>query len=117
MIAVNIGMPLLERKEITSLLSVSDQLTRILTVNNVNQSLKELTQDDLLITPDLGPVTASDFDRLADAAAAGEAAARQAVERLARWQIDPETYPRSPQRAPPPAPTPTCASRRCVSKA
>src|SRR5262245_5437602 len=91
-IAVNIGTPLLERKEITSLLSVSDQLTRILTVNNVNQSLKELTPDDVLITPDLGAVTTSDFDRLTEAAASGEAAARQVVERLARWQVDNETY-------------------------
>jgi NTE family protein len=91
-IAVDIGTPLLERKEITSLLSVSDQLTRILTVNNVNQSLKELTEDDVLITPDLGTVATSDFDRLADAASAGENAARQMVERLARLQVDAETY-------------------------
>jgi NTE family protein len=91
-IAVNIGTPLLERREITSLLSVSDQLTRILTVNNVNQSLKELTDDDVLITPELGTVAMADFDRLADAAAAGEAAARAVSERLARWQVDPETY-------------------------
>ena len=41
-IAVNIGTPLLERKDITSLLSVSDQLSRILTNTNVSQSLKEL---------------------------------------------------------------------------
>lgn len=91
-IAVNIGTPLLERREITSLLSVSDQLTRILTARNVNQSLKELGPDDVLITPDLGTVTTADFDRLADAAAAGEAAARQAVPQLARWQLSPEAY-------------------------
>jgi len=91
-IAVDIGTPLLERKEITSLLSVSDQLTRILTVNNVNQSRKELTEDDVLITPDLGTITTADFDRLTEAAAAGEAAARQAVQRLARWQVDAETH-------------------------
>jgi NTE family protein len=91
-IAVNIGTPLLERKEITSLLSVSDQLTRILTVKNVNQSLQELTPDDVLITPELGTVATADFDRLPEAAAAGEAAARQVVQRLARWQVDAESY-------------------------
>jgi NTE family protein len=91
-IAVNIGTPLLERKDITSLLSVSDQLTRILTNTNVSQSLKELGPDDVLITPELGTVGTTDFDRLAEAAAAGETAAREAVPQLARLQVDAETY-------------------------
>ena len=78
-IAVNIGTPLLERKEITSLLSVSDQLTRILTVNNVNQSLKELTPDDVLITPDLGDVA----DRRTSIASPTRL--RRARRRRARW--------------------------------
>lgn len=91
-IAVNIGTPLLERKDITSLLSVSDQLTRILTNNNVSQSLKELGPDDVLITPELGTISTADFDRIADAAVAGEKAARGAAEQLARLQIDADTY-------------------------
>jgi len=41
-IAVNIGMPLRTRAEICGILTVSDQISRILTANNVNQSLKEL---------------------------------------------------------------------------
>jgi len=91
-IAVNIGTPLLERKDITSLLSVSDQLTRILTNTNVSQSLKELGPDDLLITPDLGTVGTMDFDRLPEASAAGEKAARAAIERVSYLQVDATTY-------------------------
>jgi NTE family protein len=91
-IAVNIGTPLLERKDIKSLLSVSDQLTRMLTNTNVSQSLKELGPEDVLITPDLGTVGTADFDRIAEAAAAGEKAAREAVPQLARLQIDAATY-------------------------
>ena len=91
-IAVNIGTPLLERKEITSLLSVSDQLTRIMTNTNVNQSLKELGPDDVLITPDLGTVGTMDFNRLAEASAAGEKATRAMVDQLLRLQIDAESY-------------------------
>ena len=63
-IAINIGTPLLPRNDITSLLSVSDQLVRMLTNNNVSQSLKELGPDDVLITPDLGTVGTANFDRL-----------------------------------------------------
>jgi NTE family protein len=91
-IAVNIGTPLLARKDITSLLSVSDQLTRMLTNTNVSQSLKELGPDDVLITPDLGTVGTTDFNRLDEAAAAGEKAAREAVPQLARLQVDAASY-------------------------
>ncbi len=91
-IAVDIGTPLLPQQEITSLLSVSDQLTRILTNNNVSRSLKEIGPDDVLITPDLGSVGSADFDRIAEAAAAGERAARGLAERLARLQIDADAY-------------------------
>lgn len=81
-IAVNIGTPLLRREDITSLLSASEQMLRILTATNVAQSLKELGPRDVLITPDLSRVSSSDFDHLADAALAGEAAARSAGEAL-----------------------------------
>ena len=67
-IAVNIGTPLLRREDITSLLSASEQMLRILTATNVAQSLKELGPQDVLITPDLSRVSSSDFDHLADAA-------------------------------------------------
>jgi len=91
-IAVNIGTPLLERKDIKSLLSVSDQLTRMLTNTNVSQSLKELGPDDVLITPELGTVGTTDFDRIAEAADAGERAAREAVPQLARLRTDAASY-------------------------
>jgi len=91
-IAVNIGTPLLARKDITSILSVSDQLVRFMTNTNVNQSLKELGPDDVLITPDLGTVGTTDFDRIGEAAAAGEKAARSMAEQLARLQIGSDAY-------------------------
>lgn len=91
-IAVNIGTPLLKREEIKSLLSVSDQMTRILTNTNVAKSLREIGPDDILLTPDLGSVTTADFDRLSEAAASGEAAARHATPELMRYAIDEPRY-------------------------
>jgi NTE family protein len=91
-IAVNIGTPLLRRDELTSLLSVSEQMVRVLTAKNVNQSLQELGPQDVLITPELGSVTTADFDHLFEAASAGEKAARAAAGQLARWRVDASAY-------------------------
>lgn len=91
-IAVDIGTPLRTRAEISSLLSVSDQITRILTDTNVSKSISELGPRDLLITPDLGTVATGDFDRLAEAAVSGEKAARAAAVQLARYRIGEAEY-------------------------
>ncbi len=91
-IAINIGTPLRTRKELSGILTVTDQISRILTATNVNQSLKELGPRDVLITPDLGTVETADFDRLAEAAVAGEKAARVAALDLARYSIPPEAW-------------------------
>jgi NTE family protein len=91
-IAVNIGTPLLKREEIRSLLSVSDQMTRILTNSNVAASIREMGPDDVLLTPDLGTVTTGDFDRLGEAALAGEKAAREAAGALSRYAVAPDRY-------------------------
>jgi NTE family protein len=91
-IAVNIGTPLLSKKEITSLLSASDQLLRILTATNVATSLKELGPQDVLITPDLATISTGDFDRLPEAEQAGVRAAQEAVAQLQRYQIPAEVY-------------------------
>jgi NTE family protein len=91
-IAVNIGTPLLQRDQITSLLSVTDQMLRIMTSKNVNQSLAELGPQDVLITPDLKDVASGDFDRLEQVARAGEAAGRAASQLLGRYSIDEPAY-------------------------
>lgn len=91
-IAVNIGTPMLQRQQLVSLLSVSDQMVRILTNKNVNQSLSELTPDDVLITPELGTLGTADFDRMLEAATAGEQAARAVAAQLQRYRIAPEAY-------------------------
>jgi NTE family protein len=91
-IAVNIGTPLLKRSDLTSLLSLSDQMTRLLGAESVQRSLAELGERDVLISPDLSQVSSTDFDQLAQAAAAGERAARDAAERLRVLAVPIERY-------------------------
>ena len=91
-IAVNIGTPLLSRREITSVVSVADQMLRILTEANVEKSLAELRPTDILIAPDLGTLSSADFDRLSEAAAVGEAAAASLADRLRPLALDELAY-------------------------
>jgi NTE family protein len=91
-IAVNIGTPLLRRDEIKSVLSMSDQMTRMLTASNVRVSLQELSSRDVLITPDLSGVDAGSFDLLKEAEAYGELAGHQAGDQLRRYSISEQDY-------------------------
>ncbi|HET7793206.1 MAG TPA: patatin-like phospholipase family protein [Rhizobacter sp.] len=91
-IAINIGTPLLKRDQIGSLLSVADQVLRILTEENVTESLKQITPRDVLITPDLKDITSSNFDRLPEARDQGEIAARAAMDQLARYSLSEADY-------------------------
>ncbi|MCE4553497.1 patatin-like phospholipase family protein [Pelomonas cellulosilytica] len=81
-IAVNVGTPLLEDREITSAVMVANQMLQILTEQNVQRSLRELTAQDIIIDPDLPGMGFMDFQRADEAMATGRRAALAAGERL-----------------------------------
>ncbi len=91
-IAVDAGTPLHKREDLVSLLRVSDQMVRVLIANNVAQSRRELGPRDVLITPELGELSTADFDRMLDAAQAGEKAAEAAAGALAPHRLDDARY-------------------------
>jgi NTE family protein len=91
-IAVNVGTPRLPRERINSALDVAQQMINILTEQNVGRSLAELTSADILISPDLDVVSASDFPRGKEIVALGEAAARKQLAKLGALAIDPQAY-------------------------
>ncbi|MCP5117292.1 MAG: patatin, partial [bacterium] len=92
-IAVNLGSSYLKREQLGTILGVAGQMIAILTEQNVERSLKELDQQrDLLIVPDLGDITASDFGRADEAIAVGEQAARAAAPQLARLTLSEAGY-------------------------
>lgn len=92
-IAINIGTPLLKRDEIRSVLSMSDQMARMLTASNLRTSLAELDpQVDVLITPDLATIESRNFDMLKEAADLGEKAGREAAARLQRYAVSSGDY-------------------------
>ncbi len=82
-IAVNVGTPLLEDREISSAVMVANQMLQILTEQNVQRSLRELQPQDIVIDPDLPGMGFMDFQRADEAMATGRRAALAAGARLA----------------------------------
>jgi len=91
-IAVNISTPPLKRNEINSALTVAAQLVNFIGKQTVDEELKSIGPDDVLIQPDLGDISAGSFDRAADAIKVGETAARKVADSLRRYSLPPEQY-------------------------
>lgn len=91
-IAVNVGTPLAPEKTLGSALGVAQQMLNILTEQNVQRSLRELTAHDILIAPQLPDVSFLDFSRVQTAIAAGELAARAVAPQLAALALDEAAY-------------------------
>jgi NTE family protein len=91
-IAVNVGSPLLDAKDVGSLLSVSAQMVNILTEQNVSQSLASLKPSDIYIKPDLNGISAGDFHRHSETADRGRKAAEGVVEQLKRLSVSDQQY-------------------------
>lgn len=100
-IAVDISTPLSRRKELTSVLSFTVQLTRLLTRRSTEEQIASLKEQDLLFVPDLKEVTTSSFELAGEAVSRGAAAAREKKGLLARLSLSPEEYAvhRSGQKA------------------
>jgi len=92
-IAVNLGSTYLPRKDLNSVVGVLGQMVAILTQQNVEQSLRSLRPGrDLLISPDLGNISATDFTRAAEAIRTGVAAGRAAAPRLRHLSLSPDDW-------------------------
>jgi len=91
-IAVDIGTPPLRRDEITSVLSVVSQMMAFLGKHTVDQQIKSLGPNDVLIVPDLGDISVADYGRSKDAIRIGEEGARKMAASLERYSLPPEQY-------------------------
>lgn len=91
-IAVDITSPLLTEEELDSVLTVADQMTNILIQRTVQEQVELLTDDDILIRPDLGGIGGLDFAKTLDPIPPGEAAARMAEPALARLAVGENEY-------------------------
>ena len=91
-IVVNIGTPLAGRAALGSVVGLTGQMINLLTEQNVQRSLATLKAGDVLITPELGALTAGDFDQTAAFFSLGAAGARGRSDRLAALALDSAAY-------------------------
>ncbi len=82
-IAVDISSPLLTEEQLTSVLSVSEQLTNFLTRRNADEQIKSLGPQDMLIVPELDNFSSADFQGASKIVPLGYDAALLQAERLA----------------------------------
>ncbi len=83
-IASDISSPLAAAPETDSVLYVVGQLSRLLTRANVDRQLQSLGERDILITPELGDFSSSDFVDAMDIVDSGQEAAAEAASLLAQ---------------------------------
>lgn len=86
-IAVDITSPMLTREALGNLLTITDQLTRLLVVNNTQAQQAMLSPQDVLIVPELDAVSAVSFDAAANAIEAGYRAIEGKADALASLKL------------------------------
>ncbi|WP_176216844.1 patatin-like phospholipase family protein [Andreprevotia lacus] len=91
-IAVDVGATPLKSDQIGSVFDVVDQLSRLMIAQNVQQQIKTLGPRDILIQPDFGTLTSTDFDKAPALIAAGENAARKVLDRLRKVSAPDEQF-------------------------
>jgi len=91
-IAVNVSRSLDEVPEASDALSLASRLLSTITVGSSRDELARLGPDDLLLVPELGELSSSDFSIMEEAMAAGEAAAREVAPRLRALSLPPARY-------------------------
>jgi NTE family protein len=92
LIAVDVSFPLAERQGLESALDVTNQMIGIMVRRGTRASRALLGEQDVLIEPDLGRMTAVDFARVPQVMEDGSAATRRASAALAALSQPPERY-------------------------
>jgi NTE family protein len=91
-IAVDISTPLSPREELTSVLSIAGQLTGFLTTRGTAAQIEKLEPGDILITPVLGDITTTGFERIRETFPIGYNATMQMADELQKLALTPEAY-------------------------
>lgn len=110
-IVVNIGTPLAGRESLSSVVGLTEQMIAILTEQNVERSIATLRPHDLLLDPDLGKLTSSDFGRVDELIRIGDDYAGKQSARLAAYASPDADYAQwaAAHVQPPMEPTPLLA--------
>jgi NTE family protein len=92
LIVSDVSFPLQPRAALDSALSISNQMLAILVRKDSDRQRASLTPQDILIEPDLGSTTATDFTSAGAVITRGEDAARAAIPKLAAYGVGDGAY-------------------------
>ena len=92
LIVVDVSATLRSRDQITSFVSVIDQMQRMLGRESIDKALQSLSPADVLIQPDISTISATSFELSDEGIALGRAAATAALDRLKAYQLSPEAW-------------------------
>jgi NTE family protein len=85
-IAVDIGSPLLKMDETVSMFTIASQLTNILVRRTTDQQIETLGDDDILIVPDIGSFSSSNFDESATLIEIGASAMQLSKDKIQKGE-------------------------------
>jgi NTE family protein len=94
LIAVDIGTPPSKLEELHDLFGITSQMVSILTKKYVTEAVESLSPEDVFIRPDLGDLSAADFERGEELIRIGTEWARKHSAELSRFSVSPEEYER-----------------------
>jgi NTE family protein len=92
LIVSDVSFPLQDRAQLDSAISISNQMLAILVRKDSDRQRKTLGPQDVLIEPQLGAATSTDFAAGVNTIIQGEKAARDAAGKLASLRLDPASY-------------------------
>ncbi len=91
-IAVDVGFPLRSTDELNSAVAIADQVLTLLIFRESAAQIASLGADDILLKPDIGAYSSTNFADVATVVAPGEDAARRVSGRLADLQLSEGDY-------------------------
>ena len=91
-IAVDVGSHLLSQDKLVSALSITYQLTGILVRRTTQEQIRKLTENDILISPDLGSFSSADFQTAISLVEKGVEAVVAQRDKLAEIALDDTGY-------------------------
>jgi NTE family protein len=86
-IAVDVEFPLYESEELGSVLAISEQMLTILIRKETLRQIERLSEDDILIRPELGTYASSNFGDIVQTIEPGQQAALQQSDRLQKLSL------------------------------
>lgn len=98
LLVVDVGSDNLAPQQIKTVFDVLAQTTNVGIMQNVRQQLALLTPADMVLRPELGPLSAADFRKSTEFALKGQQAIQPLAATLQRFAVSPEAYQAWKQR-------------------